>query len=169
VVLAPRRIGVARAEVGGAAHELPIGIDDLAGSYFRPLPGGELLFGVETAPGGVTAADEPEPVRLAEARVAASRLAEHIPALRTAPLTGSRVGVDAYTPDRQPLIGPFGPDGLYLCTGFSGGGIKSAPAVGVLVARELADGEPAAALAPFRPARLTTGQLIESDYPYEHS
>ena len=167
-LLRPRRIGVAEADLGPVSGGLPCGIDDITGTYFRPLPGHGVLFGVRLEP-DPGRGSEPEPVCRAEAMAAATRLSAHIPALATAPLTGSRVGIDAYTPDQQPLIGPCGPAGLYLCTGFSGGGAKMAPAIGALVAGELATSEAASLLAPFRPSRFAAREPIESEFRYANS
>jgi sarcosine oxidase subunit beta len=91
-----------------------------------------------------------------------------VPALAGVRLAGSRVGFDGYTPDKRPAIGWHGPVGLYACTGFSGGGIKVAPAVADLVAEEIISGSPVAALAPYRPGRFAAGDLIESEFPYGH-
>jgi glycine/D-amino acid oxidase-like deaminating enzyme len=55
--------------------------------------------------------------------------------------------------DRLPIVGPV-PwlDGLYVAVTHSG--VTVAPALGRLVAREVADGEPDGLLAPFRPGRF---------------
>jgi sarcosine oxidase subunit beta len=66
------------------------------------------------------------------------------------------------------VIGAAGPAGLFLCTGFSGGGVKSAPAVARLLADEIVNGSASALLAPYRPHRFTAGALIESEYPYDY-
>ena len=50
-------------------------------------------------------------------------------------------GVYTTTPDRMPVIDKVnGIDGLYICTGFSGRGFKLAPAVGMVVAEMMLDG-----------------------------
>lgn len=163
-----RRVGVARAEPGLPAGALPICIDDTLGTYFRPVDPGGVLFGVPLNPAAWSDL-EPAPVRLDEAREAMRRLATRVPALTAAELAGARVGVDAYTPDRRPAIGPLGPAGLWVCTGFSGGGVKLAPAVGELLAGEIVTGEPGPLLEPYRPQRFARGELIESESSYDHS
>jgi glycine/D-amino acid oxidase-like deaminating enzyme len=162
-----RRIGIARAAAGFASGALPIGIDDMLHTYFRPVEDGSVYFGVPLDPDAEVGA-EPVPVTGKEARAAAARLVLRIRALAVAPLIGTRVGVDAYTPDRRPAIGWAGAEGLYLCTGFSGGGVKVAPAVGKLAAGEIAGGDRMALLEPYRPQRFETGELIESEFPYGH-
>src|SRR5216683_3252209 len=56
-------------------------------------------------------------------------------------------------PPWPPLLGPWPwVDGLYLAVGFSGHGLKLAPAVGEAVADELAGRTPAIDISPLRPA-----------------
>jgi len=56
-------------------------------------------------------------------------------------------------PDWHPLLGPWpGVDGLYLAVGFSGHGLKLAPAVGEAVADELTGRTPAIDISPLHPA-----------------
>lgn len=162
-----RRIAIARAATGHAPGALPIGIDDTLGTYFRPAADGGTYFGVPLAP-DVDLDAQPEPMAGATARAAATTLVPRIPALRDAPVLAARVGLDGYSADKRPMIGAAGPEGLYLCTAFSGGGIKVAPAVGELVAGEIVHGTAAPLLAPYRPQRFGAGALIESEFPYEH-
>jgi glycine/D-amino acid oxidase-like deaminating enzyme len=170
--LEARRIGIARAAVDAPPGSLPAGIDDILGTYFRPVPGGSLYFGVPLDP-AVDPDREPAALLAAEVDPVRSRLAARLPGLATGPVVASRVSFDGYTPDKRPVIGPMtgsdGPDGLYLCTGFSGGGVKVAPAVGELVAAELTTGAASPLLTPYRPQRFAAGEPIESDYPYAHS
>jgi sarcosine oxidase, subunit beta len=131
-------------------------IDEPLGTYFRPARQG-VLFGVDTGnPRVAPEARVPGP-GAGRLRAARGRLARRLPGLADAPFAGLRSGFDAFTPDERPLIGPVaGLDGLYLATGFSGGGFKTAPAVGQAVAHELVDGERAPQLDPFRLDRLQT-------------
>jgi sarcosine oxidase subunit beta len=165
--LQPRRIGIARALTGLAPRALPACIDDTLGTYFRPVDDGSVFFGVRLDPWSDCPA-APAPVDPIEAGVAARRLAVRIPALDAASLDGNRVGVDAYTPDNRPAIGWMARAGLYVCTGFSGGGIKVAPAVGDLVAQEIVHGCRRDLLEAYRPGRFSTCDLIESEFPYAH-
>jgi sarcosine oxidase subunit beta len=162
----PRRIGIARAGLAAGRGTLPAAIDDTLGSYFRPAPDGGLYFGVPLDP-EVDPDREPAAMLAAEADASRSRLAARLPALETSPVVATRVGFDLYTPDKRPAIGPVGPEGLYLCTGFSGGGVKLAPAVGELVAAEITTGSESPVLASYRPQRFAAGQLIESEFPYD--
>ncbi|MGH3934299.1 MAG: NAD(P)/FAD-dependent oxidoreductase [Pseudonocardiaceae bacterium] len=165
--LVARRIGVARAWIGAAPGDLPICIDDTFGTYFRPADGGALYFGVPLDP-AVDPGTEPEPMTEQAASQAAARLAQRVPGLRAGRLVAARVGVDGYSPDRRPVIGAAGPEGLYLCTAFSGGGVKVAPVVGELVAEELLTATESELLSAYRPQRFAAGELIESEFPYVH-
>ena len=46
------------------------------------------------------------------------------------------------TPDGRPVLGPEGPEGLYLAVGWSGTGFKKAPALGAELARWVVEGSP---------------------------
>lgn len=161
----PKRIGIAKAALSDR-ERLPAGIDDTLSTYFRPLDGG-LLVGIVADP-AVEPDREPAPVSRAEADAAVANLAPRIPALGPAELVGARSGLDAYTPDKHPLLGPAGPDGLYVGTGFSGGGAKLAPAIGAAVAAELLGGGPVPLLDPYRPGRFDAGTPVVSELPYAH-
>lgn len=172
--LEARRIGLAHAVVagaaGGPADALPSAIDDSLSTYFRPgEAGGGIYFGVALEP--IVRLDEhPPPVDLAEIEAARKAVAVRIPGVGAATVDGTRAGFDGYTPDGHPVIGhvgPDGPDSLYLCTGFSGGGAKVVPAVAAAVAEEIADGTTSDLLAPYRLQRFATGALItENSYDY---
>jgi glycine/D-amino acid oxidase-like deaminating enzyme len=112
--------------------------------------------------------EQPAPVDPAELDLARKTLSVRIPEVFHAEITGARAGFDGYLPDKRPAIGPYGPEGLYLCTGFSGGGVKVMPAVSAAVAAELADDEVSSLLEPYRPGRFAAGKPIESSDPYEH-
>ena len=58
------------------------------------------------------------------------------PPLEDATLAQSWAGLEAFTPDELPLLGPVsGIDGLFVAAGFSGHGFALAPAVGDVLAR----------------------------------
>ena len=72
----------------------------------------------------------------------------------------------AVTPDWHATVGNVGPDGLYLCAGFSGHGFKLAPAVGQTVAAELTGEEPMFDFEVLRPQRFEEGKLLKPGYAY---
>ena len=144
-------------------------IDDVTGGYFRPDDTGALVAGVPVERWDVDPDAELPPLELAQLEQARERLAHRIPLLRDAELVGTRPGFDAYTPDKQPLVGRLPElDELYVATGFSGGGFKLAPALGEGVAAELLDDEARPELEPFRPDRFVLEQPIETRNVYAH-
>jgi glycine/D-amino acid oxidase-like deaminating enzyme len=158
--LAERRIGwgVARLDRPWAAPTVVI--DDVLGAYFRPVSSTEVLFGVP-----LEASPASDAARVAGA---AARIGARLPGLRTARVAMGASAREAYTPDRHALIGPAGPDGLYLATGFSGGGFKVAPAVGAAVADEISTGRTVAELAPYRPDRFDRRKPIRPVFEYRN-
>jgi sarcosine oxidase, subunit beta len=52
-----------------------------------------------------------------------------------------RAGLYENTPDHHGIIGPAGPDGLFLACGFSGHGVMHSPATGRAIAEMILDGE----------------------------
>jgi sarcosine oxidase, subunit beta len=71
------------------------------------------------------------------------------------------------TPDDRPILGPEGPEGLYLSVGWSGAGFKKAPAVGAELARWVSDGTPRRdELNCYNLARFEKGNLIRGEHEY---
>jgi sarcosine oxidase subunit beta len=72
------------------------------------------------------------------------------PALADAKLAGGWGGIRECTPDMMPILGPVGgPDGFFVCAGFSGHGFCLGPAVGKLMAEWILDGAPSLDLSAF--------------------
>jgi glycine/D-amino acid oxidase-like deaminating enzyme len=113
-------------------------------------------FGVAVAyPAGAVQPELPQDARVAEDAEPRLRraLTAALPSLASAEVVSTIAGVYDVTPDWHPMLGPWpGVDGLYLAVGFSGHGLKLAPAVGEAVADELAGRTPAIDLSPLRPA-----------------
>jgi sarcosine oxidase subunit beta len=65
------------------------------------------------------------------------------------------------TPDRSPILGPAGPDRLYLSCGWGTGGFKAIPAAGLITASTTVHGKPHALVQPFTLDRFTSGRLID--------
>ncbi|MGD9485980.1 FAD-dependent oxidoreductase [Streptomyces sp. TRM70308] len=178
VPVTARRIGLAQLELRGAGRRgaqrsVPTCIDDTTGTYFRPEGTNRLLFGVPSDP-DVRLGQDVTPLTAEEVARAARTLGRRVPGAGAAPVVGTRAGLDGYTPDKRPVIGPAGPDGLYLATGFSGGGFKIAPAVAELAAVEIAEGGAVAGkaaqelLEPYRPGRFLAGRPIVPEASYDH-
>jgi sarcosine oxidase subunit beta len=161
--------------LAGTGIDLGLRLHTLELSVLRRAPGVPgLTTAVTHAPSGLVArcdsgpfgvavaypADAVHPAFPQDAQVAADAeprlrraLAAALPALASAEVVTTIAGVYDVTPDWHPLLGPWpGVDGLYLAVGFSGHGLKLAPAVGEAVADELAGRAPAIDLGPLHPA-----------------
>jgi glycine/D-amino acid oxidase-like deaminating enzyme len=86
-------------------------------------------------------------------RALLSHAARFLPVLRGARATRQLLAWRSMPGDRLPIVGPVpGVEGLYLAVAHRG--VTLAPALGRLVADEIATGEPAWLLAAFRPGRF---------------
>lgn len=119
-------------------------IDTVSEAYCRPTTDRCTLVGMRTSElEWLQSPDECDP--RAEAGFverASRRVAHRIPALKDGPYRSGWAGVVDMTPDGQPILGPEGPEGLYLSAGWSGKGFKKAPAVGAELARWVEEGSP---------------------------
>jgi glycine/D-amino acid oxidase-like deaminating enzyme len=98
---------------------------------------------------------------------AAARVTQRLPHMDAAGLHSAHSGQDGITPDMHPVIGPAGPEGFFLDTGFSGTGFKIAPAVGAALAQLIVDGRSRDVdLGIYRFERFATGNLIAGEHPY---
>jgi sarcosine oxidase, subunit beta len=88
-----------------------------------------------------------------------------VPGLRDAPYRSGRAGVVDVTPDGRPILGPEGPEGLYLAAGWSGTGFKKAPAVGAEFAAWILEGSPRReGLKAYNLDRFRMGELIFGEH-----
>lgn len=94
--------------------------------------------------------------------VAARAATELFPALRGVHLVRAWSGIEGFTADRLPVIGPGARPGIFHVFGFSGHGFQLAPAVGRVVADWLVDAGSDVSLEAFSPARLTSAAAGES-------
>jgi glycine/D-amino acid oxidase-like deaminating enzyme len=165
--VSPRWIGLGMSRSATkSGYRVPACIDDTSGNYFRPNGAPGMYFGVSW---------EPEvPPRSAFPALRSDRIEEsrdarlhRVPARAEGRLAGTRLGVDGYTPDKRPLIGPIGPEGLYVATGMSGGGFKLAPAIGELVAHEIHTAGEHKSLMPYRPQRFAAQEPIVPEFSYQ--
>lgn len=136
-------------------------VDIAAGIFCRPLTSGRTLTGTA----GGDQHDPVDPDRYSEQidrsypEVAIEGIARRFPAMANAAFLSGHVGLYDMTPDGHPILGPAGPDGLYLMLGFSGAGFKKGPAVGQAMAEQITDGRSSLVdLAPFRWERFTDGR-----------
>lgn len=88
-----------------------------------------------------------------------------LPALESAGLARSWVGLYEMTPDRHAILGPVeGLEGLYLATGFSGHGFQHAPIVGKVLAELITGAPPTVDVSALRLERFARGESIEESH-----
>ncbi|MFD0860539.1 sarcosine oxidase subunit beta family protein [Roseovarius aquimarinus] len=88
-------------------------------------------------------------------------LLEMFPAFGQLKLLRQWGGVVDVVPDSSPLLGPAGPEGLFINCGWGTGGFKTIPAGGWLLAHLLATGAHHEISRPFDLDRFETGHLID--------
>jgi sarcosine oxidase, subunit beta len=152
-----RRQKLVMPEVPEVPPDTPMVIDDDTGAHWRPaLHGAFLLFTDPATPPSPPAEEVPTDSALAfqlldpESPQAVARVS---PFWRDVWERGDapwmlQAGQYTMTPDRRPLIGPTGVEGLYVNTGYSGRGVMGGPAG----SRHLVD--------------LVTGKLRPEDNPF---
>ncbi|MGA3038952.1 MAG: FAD-binding oxidoreductase [Vulcanimicrobiaceae bacterium] len=102
--------------VAGIPEQIPFVVDIDTGWYINAQPTELLLGGTAT---------------------------HRMPMLADAKIVRAYAGVRTLTPDHLAILGPVkSHPGLFLATGFSGHGIMHSPAVGILLAEWITEGEP---------------------------
>jgi sarcosine oxidase, subunit beta len=146
-------------------------IDTTEGFYARPAAERATLVGSRDSLEWLESPDEPtpEPDR-AFVEEASRKLGQRIPALINASYRSGRSGILDMTPDGRPILGPAGPEGLFLAAGWSGTGFKKAPAVGAEMARWVSDGTPKRPeLKSYDLTRFEMSALIRGEHEYAAS
>jgi len=126
--LALRSKGIcARHLIAETEHALPCGFEDLTtGMYGRPLGGRRFLIGRPTTDWDLPPNASP-PLRADPLFEYALRM--RLPRCAAAVSEGGRYAVDGYTPDGLGIVRSSARVGnLFIATGFSGSGVKLAPA-----------------------------------------
>jgi sarcosine oxidase subunit beta len=164
----PARVRVALFE---RPYELPTHltlIDATEGFYARPAAERATLVGSRDSLEWTDDPDAPTPGPDGAFVAEASRkLGLRLPVLAGAPYRSGRSGILDMTPDGRPVLGPAGPEGLYLAAGWSGTGFKKAPAVGAEMARWISTGAPKRpGLEEYRLTRFEEGVLIRGEHEY---
>ncbi len=164
----PARVSVALFE---RPYDLPTHltvIDSIEGVYARPAAERATLVGSRGSLEWLHGPDEPTPEPGgAFVEDVSRRLGRRLPALANAPYRSGRTGILDMTPDGRPILGPAGPDCLYLATGWSGTGFKKAPAIGGEIARWISDGAPKRPeLETYHLARFGEDALIQGQHEY---
>ena len=98
-----------------------------------------------------------------------ARLVKRIPNIADAEYFTGYAGLYTTTPDLHPVIGGVdGVEGLYVCTGFSGHGFKLAPAVGIVMAELILDGQARTVdIASLRLSRFAEDDLNRTTYDFQ--
>lgn len=94
------------------------------------------------------------------------RLRHRLPSFRKALAINAYTGLYDVTPDWHPILGPTeAVKGFYLCAGFSGHGFKTGPAIGEIMAEEIARGECRTIdLTKFNLSRFENGEPFRAAY-----
>ena len=127
------------------------------GTYVSQSDKGELVFGggLDRVPTHGQRGNLP-----AQEKVI-SGLLEMFPAFGQLKLLRQWAGVVDVVPDSSPIIGPVGPDGLFVNCGWGTGGFKAIPAGGWLLAHLMATGRHHEISKPFDLKRFEYGRLID--------
>ncbi|SMH62249.1 NAD(P)/FAD-dependent oxidoreductase [Azospirillum agricola] len=127
--------------------DVNIGVEG-GGVYGRQAPRGNMVVG--GGRGFALDADRARPQRDAVLTLMRDA-AELFPQIRHAHVIRCWTGVEGYTPDRNPIIGPSRTTpNLFHAFGFSGAGFQIGPAVGEALAELVRDGRSSAPLDAFR-------------------
>lgn len=150
---------------------LPVFSDLVKLQYSRPDGSGQLLVGNSDH----ASPEYADPDRChgtashAYLESAIMKIVQRFPVLADGAAASSYVGCYDVTPDYNPVIGPVGPDGLFVAAGFSGHGFKISPAVGELVASMII-GRASAVVGVdphvFRLSRFAEARPLLSQTPY---
>lgn len=131
-------------------------LDTAAGIFARPWAPGRTMIGI----GGGDQHDPVDPDRhetrndAGYGQLAIDALARRIPAMHAGVYLHGHAGLYDMTPDAHPIVGPAGPDGLYLMAGFSGADFKKGPAMGEATADLLCAADGVVDWVDMRPFRL---------------
>jgi sarcosine oxidase subunit beta len=143
-------------------------IDDINNMYFRPETGGLTLVGLEDGnPLGESPEGDTDYAKPGFVDRAVERICQRIPVMEKGSYHSAQGGYDGITPDQRAILGAAGPDGYYLCCGFSGTGFKISPAVGACMAELILDGHASTVdITPFRLERFSEGELLSGEHAY---
>lgn len=146
-------------------------VDNVAAIFGRPWGPGRYMIGL----GGGELHDIVDPDRFDSGNDAPfADLARHaassrFPVFEQAKVLHGHAGLYDMTTDGHPIIGPAGPDGLWIVAGFSGAGFKKGPAIGEALAGVIeGDLIEQALLAPFALDRDWQAPWSANEYRLAH-
>lgn len=147
-------------------------IDSLNRSWIAPVTPTSTLIKVTTGDSdGTHPSDFEESLEQSYIDVARQTLARRFPAFATSTMRGGWTGVYMQSPDGHPIIDRLDQfDGLFVMTGDSGTSFKTAPAIGMILAEWIADGEPKLMdMTPFRASRFAEGRPWIDEFQYDET
>ena len=142
---------------GELPSRFPLVIDLEYGWYMRREGEGLLLAGPQDAESSFN-----ERVDFEAQEWTAERSLHRVPILERARIARGWAGLYAISPDHHAIIGSFPEiEGFICANGFSGHGFQHSPAVGILVAELIVEGQAKTLdIHPLRPQRFREGDLI---------
>jgi sarcosine oxidase subunit beta len=144
-------------------------IDSINSAWISPITPTTTLIGVTTGDRDLEhPSGSPESVEQEYIDVARQTLARRFPAFANSTMRGGWTGVYMQSPDGHPIIDKVDQfDGLFVMTGDSGTSFKTAPAIGVVLAEWITEGEPHLMdMTPFRASRFAEGNPWVDEFQY---
>lgn len=173
--LFPRR---SRVVIFRHPYELPtnrrhrVVIDSVNRSWIAPVTPTTTLIGVAVGDrDGNDPAEFTETLEQEYVDIARRALARRFPAFANSTMRGGWTGVYMQSPDGHPIIDKLDQyDGLFVMTGDSGTSFKTSPAIGLVLAEWIAEGEPRLMdMTPFRSSRFAEGKPWVDEFQYGES
>jgi sarcosine oxidase subunit beta len=143
--------------IEGLPPQLPMVIDLEYGWYMRREGHGLLLAGPQDSESSFN-----EDVNFEGQEWTANRSLYRVPILENSSIARGWAGLYEISPDHHAIIGAFPELKGFICAnGFSGHGFQHSPAVGIVVAELIVDGEAHSLdIHPLRPQRFQEGELV---------
>lgn len=156
-------------------YELPshrrhrVVIDSVNSAWIAPVTPTTTLIGVTIGDrDGTHPSEFEESVEQWYIDIARETLARRFPAFAHSTMRGGWTGVYMQSPDGHPIIDKLDHyDGLFVMTGDSGTSFKTAPAIGLVLAEWIAEGEPQLMdMTAFRASRFAEGKPWIDEFQY---
>ena len=144
-------------------------IDSVNRAWIAPVTPTTTLIGVTVGDrDGTHPSDFEETLEQAYIDTARAALARRFPAFANSTMRGGWTGVYMQSPDGHPIIDKLdGYDGLFVMAGDSGTSFKTAPAIGLVLAEWIVDGEPQLMdMTSFRASRFAEGKPWIDEFQY---
>ncbi len=144
-------------------------IDSVNRAWIAPVTPTTTLIGVTVGDrDGSHPYDFEETLEQSYIDIARTVLARRFPAFANSTMRGGWTGVYMQSPDGHPIIDKLDQyDGLFIMAGDSGTSFKTAPAIGLVLAEWIADGEPQLmGMSAFRASRFMEGKPWIDEFQY---